>query len=100
MKIALVLLILCCAYPLAAQSDKRFDNFHGLRHTQTGDEYFEGEGYDIFSQLITYKLDQKGMSKLKKRYNVKDIEPTLDSLLQIKVFKTKETRDSVIAHVN
>lgn len=83
---------------LFAQSLGRFENFHGLSQPQTGDQYFEGEGYDIVIKRLVYKLDDKGMTKLKRQYGFKEINPNIDSTLNVRVFRRQEEQSGVTGY--
>jgi hypothetical protein len=84
-KVAILLFTIAFSHNVIAQDENRFKNFHGLVNPQTGDHFFEAEGYDIFIQIIDNTLDEKGIMKIRKKYNVKDAALTTDSVTKLKI---------------
>lgn len=91
-----LLLVLCHA--LSGQDVNRFRNFHGIKHPDANADFFEAEGYDIFIQSVDNGLDDKGMTKIRKKYAVKDGALTTDSVLVLKTLIKTEQQNGVTAH--
>jgi hypothetical protein len=95
MRITALLISLAFSFQLAAQDNSRFKNFHGLVNPQNGDHFFEAEGYDIFIQLLETSLDEKGITKIRKKYEIKDAPLSTDSVTKLKVlFGTKVVNET------
>src|SRR5690349_16234109 len=86
----------CCS--LFAQSENRFRNFHGINHPQNDVHFFEAEGYEIFIQSVENGLDEKGISKIKKKYAIKDGLLTTDSVTSLKVLSRSEQQQGITAY--
>jgi hypothetical protein len=99
MRLFILLSATFLSYSLLAQDEKRFRNFHGIKHPQNNVHYFEGEGYDIFIQSIDLGMDEKGMARIRKKYSMKDGQLGTDSLLNLKVLTNTEQKNGVTAHV-
>jgi hypothetical protein len=99
-KVAILLFTIAFSHNVIAQGENRFKNFHGLVNPQTGDHFFEAEGYEIFIQLIDNTLDEKGIAKIRKKYNVKDAALTTDSVTKLKILSgTKQANGTTAYYV-
>jgi hypothetical protein len=97
MKLTIFLFITVSVYDLFGQTTDRFRNFHGLRDPYGRGEFFEAEGYDIFTQSLDIGLDEKGISKIKKKFSLKGVQLTTDSILNIKALIGSKELNGVIA---
>jgi hypothetical protein len=84
MRLTILTLVTVMSHILFGQDENRFKNFQGLKDPRGQEQFLEAEGYDIFIQNVDNGLDEKGISKIKKRYSIKDGQLTLDSILNIK----------------
>jgi hypothetical protein len=85
MRLIIFSIIASLTHVVFAQDANRFKNFHGIRNTQNNVDYFEAEGYQIIIQTLEYGVDEKGISKIKKRYSIKDGALKTDSVTNLKV---------------
>lgn len=93
MRITIFTLLTILSHCLYAQDENRFRNFHGIKHPQNNVDFFEAEGYDIFIQSFDNGLDDKGISKIKKKYALKESQLTIDSVTNLKILtRTEDTR--------
>jgi len=95
MRLLFLTLSLILSQQLLGQDESRFRNFHGIKHPQNGVDFFEAEGYDIFIQQVDNGLDEKGISKIRKKYSIKDGQLTTDSVVNIKVLSKVEQQGDV-----
>lgn len=65
----LVALLVLLMNTVQAQDSDRFRNFHGL--VVEGNHFFEAEGTEIFIRLSEHSLDEKGISKMTKAFQMK-----------------------------
>lgn len=98
MRLIILILTTILSHGLLGQDDNRFRNFHGIRHPQNNVDFFEAEGYDIFIQPFENGLDEKGISKIKKKYSIKDGQLSTDSLTNLKVLVRTEEKNGVTAY--
>jgi len=98
MRLTLVTLATIISHVLVGQDENRFRNFHGIKHPQNNVDFFEAEGYDIFIQPFDNGLDDKGISKIKKKYSIKDGPLTIDSVTNLKVLSRTEYKNGVTAY--
>jgi hypothetical protein len=98
MRVTVLILLTVLCHTLYAQDENKFKNFHGLKQAQGNVEFFEAEGSAIFIQPLDYGLDEKGLSKIKKRYSIKDGQLTTDSLLHLQVLQMCEQKHGVTAY--
>ncbi|NOS93767.1 MAG: hypothetical protein HOP30_17750 [Cyclobacteriaceae bacterium] len=92
MRIGILFILSISSLGLLGQSAERFKNFHGLRDPRRQMQFFEAEGYDIFIERVAYSLDEKGISKIKKKYSIKEGQLKTDTLLNLKTLvASKET---------
>jgi hypothetical protein len=98
MRLTILILTTILSHGLLGQDENRFKNFHGIKHPQNNVDFFEAEGYDIFIQPFDNGLDEKGISKIKRKYSFKDGELTTDSVLNIKVLTRTEPKNGVTAY--
>ena len=90
--------ILSCK--LFGQDANRFKNFHGIKPANSNIHFFEAEGYEIFIEQINYRLDEKGLKKIEKKYSIKGGQSLLDSVLNLRVLTSSEVRNGTIAYFN
>lgn len=98
MRLTILTFLTVLSLGLFGQDENRFKNFHGIKHPQGKAEFFEAEGYDIFIQAVDNGLDEKGISKIKKKYSIKDGQLTTDSLLNIRMLNKSEQVRGVTAY--
>ena len=95
MRLRILILTTILSHGLLGQDDNRFRNFHGIRYPQSNVDFFEAEGYDIFIQPFENGLDEKGISKIKKKYSIKDGLLLTDSLTNLKVLVSTEKKNGI-----
>jgi len=78
MKLSIFILLLLAWSVLYAQDSDHFRNFHGIK--QERNHYFEAEGYEIYIRTAPYYLNEKGITKIIKQYDMKDSQRT-DTLI-------------------
>lgn len=100
MKFILLAIAIFLCHGLYGQDVEKFENFHGIKQPQSNAEFFEAEGYNIFIQQVDHGLDNKGLSKIQRKYSVKDGDLTVDSVLNIKVLTKTEQENGVMTHFN
>lgn len=71
---AIILLMVGSVTLLFAQDNNRFKNFHGI--VVEGNHFFEAEGYEMFVRTADYALNEKGISKMIKQYDMKGAHRT------------------------
>jgi len=98
MRLTILTFATILSHGLFGQDENRFRNFHGIKHPQNNVDFFEAEGYDIFIQPFDNGLDDKGISKIKKKYSIKDGQLTIDSVTNLKVLSRTEDKNGVTAY--
>src|SRR5688572_20933696 len=98
MRIATLLLVTILSHPLFGQDENRFKNFHGIRHPQNNVTFFEAEGYDIFIQFHENGLDEKGISKIRKKYSIKEALLSTDSVVNLNVLANTKQQNGTTAY--
>lgn len=97
MRLTILILLTGLSHILSGQDENRFRNFHGLKVPHGQDQFFEAEGYEIFIQSIDNGLDEKGISKIRKKYSIKDGQLTTDSILNIQKLGGTKEQGGVVA---
>jgi hypothetical protein len=97
-RFTVLLFTIAFGHEVIAQGENRFKNFHGLVNPQTGDHFFEAEGYDIFLELVDNTLDEKGITKIKKKYNVKEAQLSTDSVTKLKILSGAKQMNGATAY--
>jgi hypothetical protein len=80
--------------------EKIYSNAQGIK--QEGIIFYEVEGYDIFVQIQKASFDDKGISKLKRKYSIKsEVVPNVDTSFQNnKKIVTTDNRTSRVIQSN
>jgi hypothetical protein len=95
MRLIILTFAIILSHQLHGQSENRFRNFHGIKHPQNNVSFFEAEGYDIFIQQVDNGLDEKGLSKIRKKYSIKNGPLATDSALNVKVLSREEQQGGI-----
>jgi hypothetical protein len=98
MKLLILTIATILSHGLFGQNENRFKNFHGIKDPQNNVDFFEAEGYDIFIQPFNNGLDEKGISKIKKKYSINHAQLTTDSLLNLSVLTTTKESNGITAY--
>lgn len=76
MRILVISLISLTVFSAQGQTNE-FKNAQGIKQEKV--TFYDAEGYQIFLQEFDYKLDEKGINKIKKRYSIpKELSATED----------------------
>lgn len=97
-RVILILLVAVHSHSVRAQDANRFKNFHGIKQPQSKADFFEAEGYDIFVQSVDYALNEKGISRIRKKYSIKGAVLANDSATGLSVLLWKKVEDSVTTY--
>lgn len=101
MRLLILILLTTLSHRLFGQDDNRFKNFHGLKDPQSGTRFFfEAEGYEISIDWINIGLNEKGISRIKKKYSAKNAQLTTDSVTNLKVLTRTESQNGVTVYFN
>src|SRR5258706_12019049 len=100
MRLTILTFATILSHGLFGQDESRFKNFHGINHPQSNVDFFEAEGYDIFIQSVDYRLDEKGISKIKKKYSAEDGQLISDPLIakDNRVLLRSEHKNGVVVY--
>lgn len=95
MRLLTLTLLIFLYHGLFGQDENRFKNFHGLKDPESGVFYFEAEGYEIFIQWLDIGLNERGISKIRKKYSAKEAQLSTDSVINLKVLAKTDLKNGV-----
>jgi hypothetical protein len=98
MRLVTLTLLTVLSHGLFGQDENRFKNFQAIKHPESGVLFLEAEGYDIFVESLDFGLNEKGISKIKKKYSAKNAQLTTDSVTNLKVLAMTEQKNGVTVY--